>query len=149
MNELAAAASGDWIFVWNDDCLMLTEHWDTVISSYPLDQILSPNNPHKPLCTFPAVPRRFIEEIGHFALNCHTDTWWQEIGEWLEILTWIPVNVRHERADITGMNNDSVFQERVYQTEEFYDSDALEARRRDAQMIARLIGHTPSQEGTP
>ena len=37
----------------------------------------------------------------------------------LDILVWPPIRVEHRRADITGQNDDSVFAEREYQTEQF------------------------------
>ena len=33
-NHLAKSASADWLFVWNDDAVMNTLGWDSVITSY-------------------------------------------------------------------------------------------------------------------
>jgi hypothetical protein len=136
-NALAERAWGDWLLLWNDDALMATPLWDEVVTSYELDVIVSPHTVHDPLCTFPFVPARFVEAVGHFSLNAHNDSWWQEIGELLEILKWPDIRVEHRRADVTGENNDSVYRERVYQTEEF---NALRAQREaDAAKIRDLL----------
>jgi len=34
VNTLAGNANGEWLFFWNDDCLMETKGWDTVIDQY-------------------------------------------------------------------------------------------------------------------
>lgn len=141
-NLLAPRATGDWLMVWNDDAVMTTPHWDSVVREHPLAEILSLDDPpHKAagLCTFPLVPRRFVEAIGHFSLSNHNDTWWQQIGEWTGTLVWIPVRVRHERADLTGMNRDSVFEERVYRSQEFEGPELKGARQEDAEIVRRLL----------
>src|SRR5262247_192752 len=32
VNRLAAQAHGTWLLLWNDDAVMLTESWDTVVA---------------------------------------------------------------------------------------------------------------------
>ena len=34
VNTLAGAATGEWLFFWNDDCIMESEGWDDVIKQY-------------------------------------------------------------------------------------------------------------------
>lgn len=146
-NVLAVLARGDWLLLWNDDCIMTTTGWNQIVEECEPNVILSPSTVHAPLCTFPIVPRRFIGfrddfgqdagGIGHFSLNAHCDTWWQEIGEALGILEWPPIWVDHDRADITGRNHDSVYLERVYQTDEF---NAMRPQRMaDAAKIRELL----------
>jgi hypothetical protein len=135
-NELAAVAEGDWLLLWNDDCLMATDGWYQIVEEHH-DVILSPDTVHNPLCTFPIVPKRFVDEVGHFSLNAHCDTWWQEIGEALGVLVWPGIWVNHDRADITGRNHDSVFFEREYQTSAF---NAMRSQRLgDAEKIRGLL----------
>lgn len=134
---LACAAQGDWLLLWNDDCLMATDGWNEVVEFYEDDVILSPDTVHNPLCTFPIVPRRFVNALGHFSLNAHCDTWWQEIGEALDRLVWPGIWVDHDRADITGRNHDSVFAEREYQTADF---NAMRPQRMaDVQKLEELL----------
>jgi hypothetical protein len=136
-NLLADRVSSRWILLWNDDALMVTSGWDQVVLSYEPDKVLSPHTVHDPLCTFPVIPRRFVDRIGHFSLNAHCDSWWQEVAEALGILRWVDIRVDHRRADVCGENNDSVFAERVYQTEEFTLQHPL--RLQDAKKIRELL----------
>lgn len=136
-NALAKQARGQWLLLWNDDAIMATDEWDKIVRSHEPNVVLSPSTVHNPLCTFPIVPRRFVEAIGHFSLNAHCDTWWQEIAQELGILEWPLIRVEHHRADVTGENADSVYREREYQTEEF---DAMRPQRmQDAEKIRALL----------
>ena len=138
-NLLAERATGDWLLLWNDDALMATPGWDDIVRSHEPKCVLSPHTVHDPLCTFPIVPRRFVETIGHFSLNAHCDSWWQMIAERLGILVWPDIRVDHRRADVTGENNDSVYSERVYQTAEFESEEMREARGVDALKLLTVL----------
>jgi hypothetical protein len=136
-NRLAEIARGDWLLLWNDDALMRTDGWDKIVESHCPTMVLSPLTVHAPLCTFPIVPRSFVRAVGHFSLNAHCDTWWQEIAEMLGILVWLDIRVEHDRADLTGANDDSVFREREYQSAAF--DEMRPQRERDAAVIAGLL----------
>jgi len=36
LNELANHSTGNWIFFWNDDAVMTTNHWDDIIRQYDI-----------------------------------------------------------------------------------------------------------------
>ena len=59
VNTLAANATGEWIFFWNDDALMVTEGWDDVIESYNGQfKLLAPKDNHNghPYAILPIIP---------------------------------------------------------------------------------------------
>lgn len=80
-NGLAAwpLYSGDWMLLWNDDAMMLTEGWDDIIAAedHTVPNVL---NFTGELNLFPAVSRPFYDVLGHLSLQCHTDTWIQEVA---------------------------------------------------------------------
>ena len=48
INTLAGAATGEWLFFWNDDCLMVSEGWDDVIRQYDGQfKLLGPKDNHE------------------------------------------------------------------------------------------------------
>ena len=48
VNTLAGAATGEWLFFWNDDCLMVSEGWDDVIRGYDGQfKLLGPKDNHE------------------------------------------------------------------------------------------------------
>lgn len=137
--ELAFAASGDWLFLWNDDALMLTGCWDDVVAEHDPDCILNPATNHGPSLTpFPIVPAWMVARLGHFALNQHCDSWWEEIGRRLGRLVPIPVEVLHDRADLTGANRDATFAERVYDPE-FYRGENMALIETDVELLRRHL----------
>lgn len=143
VNTLADVARGEWLFLWNDDVEMLTDGWDEVVEAQA-PGVLSPRSNHGgppdsvAHCIFPIVPASWVKACGHFALNCHNDTWWGEIGHALGVLHGIAVEVVHRRADLTGDHDDETFHARDYDPA-YYSTQMARARRRDAEVVARCI----------
>lgn len=83
-NQLAAAAHGDLLFVWNDDSDMLTPLWDEMLLDAPhcLERIqfMRRDTLEKADITFPVVGRRVYDTLGHISLNCHCDLWLGQIS---------------------------------------------------------------------
>jgi len=117
VNTLAGNATGDWLFFWNDDGVMVTEGWDDVIRSYTGQfKLLAPRDNHNghPYAIFPIVPRDWFMLIDHLSQNAQNDAWLSHIAYMLDIFERIDVEFIHDRADITGNNNDPTFQNRKY-----------------------------------
>jgi hypothetical protein len=114
INTLSKESSADWIFFWNDDAIMETEGWDTVINSYTGQFKLLAVHTHNdhPYSIFPIVPRAWLDLIGHLSLHSMTDAWLSQIAYLVDIWQRIEVNVLHDRADLTGNNADATFQQR-------------------------------------
>lgn len=117
VNTLAGNASGEWLFFWNDDGVMVTEGWDNVIREYTGQfKLLAPRDNHNghPYAIFPIVPRDWFVLIDHLSQNAQNDAWLSHIAYMLDIFERIDVEFIHDRADITGNNNDPTFQNRKY-----------------------------------
>ena len=88
VNTLAGNSTGDWIFFWNDDCLMVTEGWDEVIASYTGQfKLLGPKDNHNghPYAILPIVPRDWFILLGHLSQNAQNDAWLSHIAYMLDI----------------------------------------------------------------
>jgi hypothetical protein len=115
VNRLAARAVGNWFVFWNDDAVMKTSGWDVEIVSHTGEfclQAFDTHNKH-PYSIFPIVPREWYELIGHFSLHQLNDAWVSQIAWMLDIVKPIPVEVLHDRADLTGNNRDATYENRV------------------------------------
>jgi glycosyltransferase involved in cell wall biosynthesis len=117
VNFLAEKASGDWIMFWNDDALMLTENWDDAIVQetgwFGLLRMPCVNMDH-PFALFPIVPRSWIDFFGRVSPVNHSDWWIYNVTVPNACAKNIPVQVYHDRADVTGGNNDETFAEQSY-----------------------------------
>ena len=72
VNTLAGAATGEWLFFWNDDCLMVSEGWDDVIRQYDGQfKLLGPKDNHEghPYAILPIVPKDWFILMGHLSQN--------------------------------------------------------------------------------
>ena len=117
VNFLAEQASGDWIMFWNDDALMLTENWDEEIVNndgyFGLLRMPCVTMNH-PFALFPIIPRAWIDLFGMVSPVNHSDWWIYNVTVPAGQMKNIPVNVYHDRADVTGGNNDETFKEQSY-----------------------------------
>ena len=117
VNHLASVATGEWLFFWNDDGIMVTEGWDDVIDSYTGEfKLLAPRDNHNghPYAIFPIVPRAWFNLMDHLSQNAQNDAWLSHIAYMLDIFERIDVEFIHDRADMTGNNDDATFQNRKY-----------------------------------
>jgi len=151
VNTLAGASLGEWLFFWNDDGLMVTEGWDEVIDSYTGQfKLLAPKDNHNghPYAIFPVVPRDWYILTGHLSQNAQNDAWLSHIAYMLDIFERIDVEFIHDRADITGNNDDETFKNRKYMEgnpqdpNDFGHTDMQNARVATAHKIAWFIERT-------
>ena len=117
VNTLAGSATGEWLFFWNDDCLMVTEGWDEVIDQYNGQfKLLGPKDNHEghPYAILPIVPKDWFILMGHLSQNAQNDAWLSHIAYMLDIVERVDFEFIHDRADITGNNDDETFRNRKY-----------------------------------
>lgn len=115
LNGLAEHSKGGWMFFWNDDAIMKTQGWDTYIRArtgeFKLLSVIT-HNEH-PYSIFPIIPREWFETLGHISQHSLNDAWVSCIAYALDIFERLPVYCDHERADLTGANNDATYQQRT------------------------------------
>lgn len=117
VNLLAEEAEGDWIMFWNDDALMQTENWDEHIVAetgwFGCLRMPCTSMDH-PFALFPIIPRSWLEVFGTVSPVAHSDWWIYHVTTNVGRFKNIPVSVYHDRADVTGGNNDETYRERSY-----------------------------------
>jgi len=118
-NTLANLAYGKWLFVFNDDVILETQDWDNVIYKYeshpmPLLRVNVRNMDH-PFALFPIIKKEMIEVMGQLSPYSHIDRFLYNCATNIcnGIVIDIPVDVIHDRFDITGANNDETFKNSI------------------------------------
>ena len=148
VNTLAGNAQGEWLFFWNDDCLMVSEGWDEVIDQYNGQfKLLGPKDNHEghPYAILPIVPKDWFILMGHLSQNAQNDAWLSHIAYMLDIFERVDFEFIHDRADITGNNDDETFQNRKYMEgnpddpKDFGHTDMQKARVSSAHKIAWFL----------
>jgi hypothetical protein len=111
VNELARRSDAKWLVFWNDDAVMQTQDWDVEIMKYngqfKLLAFLT-HNLH-PYSIFPIVPHEWLDLLGYLSPHQISDGWLSQQAYVLDILKRIPVDVLHDRHDLTGNNCDNTF----------------------------------------
>lgn len=113
-NAMAAEASADWLFVWNDDAIMETKGWDKVIADRTGEFKLFAVRTHNdhPYSIFPIVPYNWFALFGHLSRHQMIDAELSQIAYMLNIVERIEVFVVHDRYDLTGNNHDETDKKR-------------------------------------
>jgi hypothetical protein len=144
INRLAFEADGDWLYLWNDDSYIITKDWDKLLEPYNKTfALLSPKvkeTPNYPGTMFPFIPKKWIEITGHYSLNCHNDTWVEEVAKKLDIFVYIPMWVSHLREEFrSGQLTDQTWQERVQDKKGFQSDIMKNHRMTDIQKLKNFI----------
>lgn len=118
VNLLGDNAEGDWVFFWNDDALMLTDNWDLEVLKHSSDSIQLLRIPcstmNHPFALMPIIPRKWIDTFGCISPVSHSDWWIYHVCKFNNLVFDINALFYHDRADVTGGNNDETFAERSY-----------------------------------
>lgn len=130
-NLLASNAQGQWLLLWNDDALMISQNWDKEVESNRdfLGMIhMTTDNFQKNLTLFPMVPKKWIDVFGCLSLSNLNDSWIQDICA--EAGTVLPISskVFHDRFDVTGNNQDSTYLNRNYRKKR-HNSEEMKLER--------------------
>jgi len=113
LNSLARHAHGKWLLFWGDDAIMHTQGWDQHIMAVEDFYVLRmPAHRLHPYAIFPIVPRAWTELFGYLSPHQLTDSWVSQVAYMLDIMKDIPVDITHDRFDLTGNNNDETYKNR-------------------------------------
>lgn len=115
VNVLAQHSRGQWLMFWNDDAVMQTQAWDDRIREHDgyFRVLRMPTHNQHPYAIFPILPREWFTLFGYISDHQISDAWVSQIAYLLDIMHNIPVDVMHDRHDLTGNNADDTFRQRV------------------------------------
>lgn len=102
LNALAKMAKGRWVMWFNDDMAMKTQGWDTVVRAAPQGVLWPAANHVAHANIAPIWPRAWSDATGYVTPTMHMDTWLQYVAEHLGCHHKIPVEIEHDRFDVTG-----------------------------------------------
>lgn len=117
LNDLAARATGDWLFVFNDDARMNTDNWDQAIlwAGLPapwlgINEVCHLNTMmegREPSVEFFFLRRKTYQLLGHFGLYNLSDDWVSSVMYSIQPRITASVEVAHKvPVDSVKRNND-------------------------------------------
>ena len=81
VNELAAAARGDFLLLFNDDARFVSRDWSLHIARWRNRLVvLRFDTGDEMMNLFPAAHRKIFEILGHFSLDAHCDSWIEDVA---------------------------------------------------------------------
>ena len=147
VNAMARMVKSRWYIIWNDDAVMQTPAWDSEIMKHEGEFKLLAFCTHNlhPYSIFPIVPRKWLELLGYLCPHQISDAWLSQQAYILDVFERIPVDVAHERYDLTGKNQDATFNNRPMlegnpkDPRDFLYTDVIELRYSDCRKIAAYM----------
>ena len=146
-NALAENANADWLFIWNDDCIMNTKAWDDEIRKYNGQfKVLKvhTHNEH-PYSIFPIVPAAWVGITGQLSRHQMIDAEISQMAYMLDIIQIVDINVTHDRTDLTGNQSNEPPKPRVRfegnpdNPQDFHNIGNVQQRFDDAQRLSVLM----------
>jgi hypothetical protein len=146
-NALAENVDADWLFVWNDDCIMNTPAWDEEICKYDGEfKVLKvhTHNEH-PYSIFPIVPVAWKKIVGQLSRHQMIDAEISQIAYMLDIIQIVDIDVTHDRTDLTGNQSNEPPKPRVRlegnpaNPQDFHNISYVQHRFDDAQKLSVLM----------
>jgi hypothetical protein len=147
VNELARNSDARWLVFWNDDAVMQTPDWDAEIMKWDGQFKLLAFRTHNlhPYSIFPIVPRKWLDLLGYLSPHQISDAWLSQQAYMLDIMERIPVEVLHDRHDLTGNNKDETFLNRPMlegnpmDPDDFHSIHQTDIRQKDSAKIAEYL----------
>jgi hypothetical protein len=149
-NHLAKSCSADWLFVWNDDAVMETQHWDSVIEQYTGQFKLLKVHTHNdhPYSIFPIMPQAWYDLMTHLSRHQMIDAELSQLAFLLDIMQVIEVDVTHNQVELTNDPTDPLkpkirFEGNPLNPHDFHNPQVSARRYQDCDIIAnhmRSIG---------
>ncbi len=145
-NALAKIATADWLFVWNDDAVMDTQHWDQVIRQYDGQfKVLKvhTHNEH-PYSIFPIVPQSWVDTIGVLSRHQMIDAEISQNGYMLDIIQIVDIWVTHAQSELTGTQDSTSarkyrFEGNPNDPRDFHNANVVHVRHNDCRALAELM----------
>lgn len=148
-NHLAKSASADWLFVWNDDAVMETQGWDSVIEQYTGEFKLLKVHTHNdhPYSIFPIMPRAWYDLMNHLSRHQMIDAELSQLAFLLDIMQVIDVDVVHNQVELTKDTTDPLkpkvrFEGNPLNPHDFHNPQTSARRYQDCDIIADYMRTT-------
>jgi len=145
-NHLAKSTSADWLFVWNDDAVMETQGWDSVIEQYTGEfKLLKVHTHHDhPYSIFPIMPRAWYDLMNHLSRHQMIDAELSQLAFLLDIMQVIEVDVTHNQVELTKDATDPLkpkvrFEGNPANPHDFHNPQTSARRYQDCDTIAEYM----------
>lgn len=161
-NQMAFLATGEWLFVFNDDAIMKTQNWDTAfitgvkwaenarghkraydVCCYTIDTVGQPD-----ARGFFFLPKKTVEILGCISRIPHIDTWFTTMIDMVGSSYWNrSIQVEHIAE---GMNDDTRKDgDATRKTVEFTADASLELRKQKIIDMLVLMNYLTDDKSTP
>jgi hypothetical protein len=145
-NQLCQNAEGRFLFLWNDDALMLTNGWDRELVKHDdgkpcyLRSGISDGR-GRDSHLFPIVHRSWYDTCGHFSMSPHNDTYiYNAFAPYPQLFRHTNITVRHNALEMLADTTSQEAQRWWPTTKKGWDSPEVQnALRSDITKLGELV----------
>jgi hypothetical protein len=140
---MAKSASADWLFIWNDDAIMHTQNWDSIVTAYTGEFKLLKVHTHNehPYSIFPIVPKAWFDLLGYFSQHQMIDAELSHNAYMLDLMQIVDIDVTHDQSELTGTTDNTSknkirFEGNPNNPYDFHNKNLINQRIVDCETIA-------------
>ena len=147
-NDMCVLAQGRFLFLWNDDAVMLTPGWDLEIERhddgkpcYLMSGLVDGRGRDNYL--FPIVHRSWYDVTGHFSMSAHNDTYvYAAFAPYPQLFRSTNISIQHDALQLIK-NGDKTSEDAKKwwpTTKKMFDSPSVQAALADdTKKLAELV----------
>lgn len=155
VNEMCSEASGDWLYLGNDDFRMKTQGWDHTVLNIGTDNpwpginscclLYTPTQGRPYAQEFVMMRRETYNFLGHFSLSPHCDNWAYSIMNFMGCALTLAVFVEH----LSDVIKDSTRRdsEEAYKTTQS-SLTSVDSKKLKIQDISKIFVHLSKTENS-
>lgn len=146
-NKLAELATGDWLFLWNDDITMRSSYWDQLLCNAPLFSVQFPRRDIVATTdyTLPVVGRPVYDALGHLSVNAFCDAWISDYSAFAGTsIIRDDIVFHHYRLNDATLNEQA---DGGKEWHKFTSDDQMKMRRADMDAVIAAPGHAERFSG--
>lgn len=153
INQLAAQADGDWVFLFNDDARFKTPEWDALLTVMGTKNawvgigdvclLVAPTIGRPMTQEFFFLRRKVVHLLGHLSLSPHNDNWIYTVMKFCGCTMQCPIEIEHLSDVIADEIRDSTVE--AYRTTS-RTIESIEARRQMWLDANTLLCHLEKME---
>jgi hypothetical protein len=130
-NMSALKSSGKWLWVWNDDCEMVSHDWDKILleeykstAAFVVNPLNLSNENYIRVgkTMFPIVPRFFYDVTGCVSRNQHVDNYIEDVSNALGGIMFLEERINHLHPE-ERINDEVTGQKRYHSNQDFCSAE--------------------------
>lgn len=154
VNEMSSLATGDWLFLFNDDARMKTHDWDKLLTDMHVVEsiegisdicVLVLNTLNRPHAReFMLVRRSLYQILGHYSLSPHNDRWMYAVANMLNVTFEFQIDIEHRDQQMSDEVREHVLAAYTVTSGTLNSLEAIRGKIKDSLTLLEYLESKPT-----